>query len=90
MATPLKLPQQSPLTQNLTPRTVLGVQPVTLALVNYIDESAQSVTQLAIIGENTVHLLESRALGFTKNSTPFGRATKWLFDGVKGILGAKN
>ena len=55
---------------------------MTTALVSYADESGQVITQLAIIGENNVNLLESRALGIAKATTPQGRASKWLTDGI--------
>lgn len=60
-----------------------------LALVEYVDESNQIVTQLAIVGEKNVHLLESRTLGISKNTTPNGRASSWLADGIRDLLGEK-
>lgn len=68
------------------PRTVTAVQPVSLALVSYVDERGITVTQLAVVGENNVNLLESRALGFSKSATPQGSASKWLVDGVRKLI----
>ena len=59
---------------------------MTMALVSYVDESGQTVTQLAVVGEQNVNLLESRALGVTKTSTPQGRASKWLTDGILAMV----
>lgn len=55
---------------------------MTTALVSYVDEAGQVVTQLAIIGDNNVNLLESRNLGLSKTTTPQGKASKWLTEGV--------
>lgn len=46
--------------------------------MTYTDESNTQFTQLAIVGENNVHLIEGRAMGFSKNSTPQGSASEWL------------
>ena len=78
------LVQQQPQMQQ--PRTVTAVQPVNLVLVSYVDERGLPVTQLAVVGENNVNLLESRGLGFSKTTTPQGSATKWLVDGVMKLL----
>lgn len=74
MATPLPLKKNEP----LSPRTVIAAKRVELALVTYTDESNTQFTQLAIVGENNVHLIEGRAMGFSKNSTPQGSASEWL------------
>lgn len=53
-----------------------------LAMISYVSPTNEEVTQLAVVGENTVFLLESRDLGFAKNTTPRGSAAKWLADAV--------
>lgn len=83
MATPLPLKKNEP----LSPRTVIAAKPVELALVTYTDESNTQFTQLAIIGENNVHLVEGRAMGFSKNSTPQGSASEWLRKAIFEKLG---
>lgn len=72
-----------------TPRTVIAAKKVDLVLVTYLDEYNQQQSQLAVVGENTVHLLESRRLGMSVNTTPQGIATQWLRDGVFKALGRK-
>lgn len=69
------------------PRTVISAKSVELVLVTYIDESNQQQTQLAVVGEKNVHLLESRHLGFSKNTTPQGMGTTWIRDGIFEKLG---
>lgn len=71
------------------PRTVVGAKKVELALVTFRDEYNVQQVSLAIVGENTVHLLESRALGISKTTTPQGMAQSWLRDGIFKILGEK-
>lgn len=69
------------------PRTVLGAKLVKLALVTYLDERGEQQTQLAIVGENNVHLLESRQFGISRSTNPQGVATEWLSNGVFEKLG---
>lgn len=71
------------------PRTVLGAKVVELVLVTYRDEYNQQQVQLGVLGENTIHLLESRQLGISKSTTPQGVATAWLKEGVFKALGRK-
>lgn len=78
------LPQNPP--QQAKPQTVLGVQKVSLALVSYADESGTIITQLAVVGDSNVNMLESRTLGFSKSTTPQGKASKWLTDGILSLL----
>jgi hypothetical protein len=85
MATPLQMKTNEP----LEPRKVQGAKRVDLALVTYTDESNVQQTQLAIIGDNNVHLLEGRTLGFSKNTTPQGNASEWLKKGIFEKLGIK-
>lgn len=81
-------PNGQPMTAG--PRTVISAKRVDLALVTYMDESNQQVTQLAVVGDKHIHLLESRSLGFSKNTTPQGLAGKWLTEGVfKQLEGKK-
>ena len=69
------------------PRTVLGAKIVEVALVTYLDERGQQQTQLAVVGDNNVHLLESRQFGISKNTTPQGVASEWLTKGIFEKLG---
>lgn len=66
---------------------MIAAKPVELALVTYTDESNTQHTQLAIIGENNVHLIEGRSMGFSKNSTPQGSASEWLRKAIFEKLG---
>ena len=68
--------------QPMEPRTVLAAKRVDLALVTYTDETNTQQTQLAVIGENSIHLIEGRALGFSRNTTPQGSASEWLRNGI--------
>jgi hypothetical protein len=85
MATPLQMKTNAP----TEPRKVLAAKRVELALVTYTDETNTQQTQLAVIGENTVHLIEGRALGFSKNTTPQGTASDWIKKGIFEKLGIK-
>ena len=85
----MAIPQEKP-PQETMPRTVVGAKSVNLVLVSYVDDTGQAVTQLAIAGDNTVQLLESRALGISKTSTPVGTASDWLKKGVFEKLGRSN
>lgn len=69
------------------PRTVLGAKIVEFALITYLDESNQQQTQLAIVGDNKVHLIESRSIGISKSTTPQGVASEWIVKGVFEKLG---
>lgn len=83
MATPLQMPQPN----QTEPRTVQGAKIVELALVTFTDETNSQHTQLAIIGDNNVHLLEGRSSGFSKNTTPQGNASEWLKNAIFKALG---
>lgn len=72
--------------QTIPQNKVIAVQPVSLALVSYVDERGATVTQLAVVGENNVNLLESRSLGITQSTTPKGPASSWLTKGVLKYL----
>lgn len=71
------------------PRTVLSAKVVDLVLVKYTDENNQQQVQLGVVGDNTIHLLESRQLGVSRGTTPQGVASQWLKDGVFKLLGRK-
>lgn len=90
MATPLQ--HVKPAIQNqpeVKPGTIVGAKEVTTALVTYIDEYGVQQVQLAIVGDNNVHLLEGRAMGLSKNTTPHGTAQEWLANGIFKALGRK-
>lgn len=70
-------------------RTVLAAKGVDLVLITYTDERGVQVTQLAVVGDSRVHLLEARAMGISKNATPQGVAADWLRDGIFEKLGKK-
>ena len=84
MATPLNLFRNPSETTN--PREVQAVKRVELALVTFTDESNQQHCTLAVVGEKNVHLLEGRSLGFSKNTTPSGRAGAWLKEAIFSML----
>ena len=66
---------------------MLGAKLVDFALITYLDEQNQQVTQLAVVGDNHVHLVESRSLGVSKSTTPQGVASDWIVKGVFEKLG---
>jgi hypothetical protein len=69
--------------------SVVGAKPVELALVTYYDDSGMEQTQLAVVGDNTVHLLDGKSTGFSANTTHQGRAADWLKEGIFKALGRK-
>lgn len=83
MATPLQA--KAKMMDSDQPRTLIGAKKVELAIITFNDESNVRHTQLAVVGENTVHLLESRTLGVSKSTTPQGMASEWL---AKAVLKA--
>ena len=83
MATPLQMNPR----EMTEPRKVLAAKRVELALVTYTDETNTQHTQLAVIGDNNVQLLEGRMMGLTKNTTPQGTASEWLRKGIFEKLG---
>lgn len=89
MAIPLQI---KPVVQNqseVRPQTVASAKEVRLAVVSYADEYGVQQTQLAVVGDNHVHMLEGRSMGFSKNTTPQGQAKEWLRDGIFKALGRK-
>ena len=87
MATPLQLGRNP--NETTQPQQVLDAKEVRLALITYTDEYNTVQCQLAVIGDKNIHLLEGRTLGFSKNTTPFGRAAEWLKKGVLGKLAGR-
>lgn len=85
MATPLQMPKNT-MTE---PRKVIAAKRVDLALVTYTDETNTQQVQLAVVGDNNVHLLEGRAMGLSRSTTPQGNASEWLKNGILEKLGAK-
>lgn len=83
MATPLNLSQQRELT---SPRTVQAAKHVELAIINFTDETNVQHCTLAVIGENHVHILEGRSMGFSPHTTPQGNASGWLKKAIKEKL----
>jgi hypothetical protein len=83
-ASPSSQPNQRP-----EPRTVLAAKEVEIALVTYTDESGTQITQLAVVGDASVHLLEGSAMGFARTRTPQGKANDWLAKGIFAKLGRK-
>lgn len=65
-----------------TENALLGAKKVDLALVSYLDSQGVTQTQLAVVGENKVHLLEARGMGMSKNTTPQGLAQPWLAEAI--------
>lgn len=66
--------------------TVQDAKLVNLALVSYTDKDGRKYTQLAVVGESTVHLLEGKSTGFSNVTTPQGKSSDWLRDGVFKLL----
>ena len=87
MATPLQV--KTRMTDSDQPRTLIGAKKVDVALITFRDENNVQQTQLAVVGENTVHLLESRSLGMSKNTTRQGTASEWLAKAVIEALKEK-
>jgi hypothetical protein len=73
---------QEPQEQQFPPNTVQSTKKVDLALISYSDGTGQQVTQFAIVGDNSVLLLDSKELVGAEGRTPTGFATGWLKDGV--------
>ncbi len=90
MATPLAATTVHPksVPTDRTPNRVLAVKEVTLALVTYIDNEGTQQTQLAVVGDNSVHLLSGKNLGISETRAQ-GKATDWLVDGIFKKLGRK-
>jgi hypothetical protein len=74
---------------NEGPRTVQAAKLVNLALVSYTDDQNQKRTQIAVVGENNIHLIEGKVTGFSNITTPQGPASEWLRDAIFEALRAK-
>jgi hypothetical protein len=61
-----------------TPKTVLAAKRVELALVTWTDDAGVQSTQLAIVGDKNIHLLDGRSMGLSRTATPQGNAVEWL------------
>lgn len=70
-------------------RTVVAAKPVELVMVSYYDEYGVGHTQLAVVGDNNVHLLDGKATGFSQTATPHGLGSDWLTKGVFSTLKKK-
>lgn len=64
------------------PKTVVSAKFVDLVLLSYTTSEGKLVTQLAIKGDNTLMLLDSRPFGISKDPTPQQPAPAWLKNGV--------
>jgi hypothetical protein len=81
---PSQYPNERP-----NPKTVLAVKPVEVVLVRYTDDAGTEITQLAVVGEKNVHMLDGKATGFSRANTPQGVANDWLKNGIFAKLGRK-
>lgn len=73
--------------QQYQPKTVLSAAPVDLAMVSYVDNDGEVVTQFAIVGNNNVMLLDSKEIGLGTERKPAGQAGGWLKDGILKAMG---
>ena len=78
MALPLQVKTSQQSSERLLPRTVVAVKRVELALIHYTDESGIQQTQLAVVGDNNIHLLSGRTFGISDTTTSQGPASDWL------------
>ena len=81
MAIPLNLQREQ-----TAPRTVQAAKFVELAIVTFSDDTNVQHTTLAVVGENHIHLLEGRELGYCPHTTPKGNASAWLTKAIKEKL----
>ena len=73
-----------------TPKTVEAVKEVRLALVTYNDERGDKYTQVALVGDTNVHLIDGQLFGFSDHRTPQGRVSKeWLSKPILEALAPK-
>lgn len=66
----------------LQPRTVQSAKLVNLAIVSYTDVDGAQRTQLCVLGDKTVLMLDSKGIGISNRSEPSGVAANWLKDAV--------
>lgn len=71
-------------------RTLTGAKKVDLAVVSYTDDKGGDHTQLAVVGDNTVFLLDGKMTGFSSTATPHGRAADWLSKQILSALKGKS
>lgn len=69
------------------PRTVQSAKLVDLAIVSYTDNDGTQHSQLMVIGDKTVIMLDGRSLGYSTRPEPAGIAGRWLRDEVLKSLG---
>jgi hypothetical protein len=90
MASPLEsMMGQQGTKERPPPRTVLGVKGVDLILVRYTDDRGTENVQLAVVGDNNVHMINGRLFGLSSSDTPQGNANPWLRDAIFEKLGRK-
>jgi hypothetical protein len=75
--------------EKTNPNEVQSAKRVDLALVQFTDEYNQQHVTLAVVGENRIHILEGRELGFSKNTTPAGPASPKLAAQIFALLDGK-
>ena len=68
--------------KDLPPSTLQSVKGVDIALVSYTDQNGQQINQFAVVGDNSVLLLDNRSFAGGTERTPAGFATGWLKDQV--------
>lgn len=85
MATPLNLSPQT--SQRSSPKTVTEVKEVKLIMVTYYDETGRLQTQLALAGDQNVHLIDNKTFELSTERSPQGRAVDWLKNGIFKMLG---
>lgn len=71
----------------LAPKTVAAVKLVNMALVSYINENGEEITQLALIGDEKVQLLNNQDFNLGTVKTSKGPANDWLVRGIMEKLG---
>jgi hypothetical protein len=69
------------------PRTVLSAKTVELAIVSYTDVAGMTRTQLCVLGDHTVLMLDSKGLGISLHGEPSGVAAPWLRDALFEMMG---
>ncbi len=72
--------------QQPQPMTVTSAKEVKLAVVTYRDQDNQEHTQLMVVGDSTVIMLDGRGLGYSTRPEPGGIANKRIADAVIAAL----
>ena len=78
------MPDQS---TTAAPRTVLSAKIVEVAIVSYTDVEGMEQTQLCVVGDKTVLMLDSKGLGISQRGEPSGVAAPWLRDSLFKMMG---